>query len=46
MLEERGELWNSVGRTMEQCRWNSVVVQWNIVNKTRKWNSEKVMVEQ
>ena len=40
------ELWNSVGRTMEQCRWNSVVVQWNIVNKTRKWNSEKVMVEQ
>ena len=31
---------------MEQCRWNSVVVQWNIVNKTRKWNSEKVMVEQ
>ena len=23
-----------------------MVVQWNIVNKTRKWNSEKVMVEQ
>ena len=22
------------------------MVQWNIVNKTRKWNSEKVMVEQ
>ena len=38
---------------MEQCwwntkvdEWNSVVVQWNIVNKTRKWNSEKVMMEQ
>ena len=23
-----------------------MVVQWNIVNKTRKWNCEKVMVEQ
>ena len=40
------ELWNRVGRTMEQCRWNIVVVQWTIVNKTKKWNSEKVMVEQ
>ena len=39
LVEERGG-------TVEQCCWNSVVVQWNIVNKTRKWNSEKVTVEQ
>ena len=42
--------WNN---EVEQCwwrsveeQWNSVVVQWNIVHKIRKWNSEKVMVEQ
>ena len=40
------EQWNSVGRTMGQCWWNSVVIQCNIVNKTRNWDSEKVMVEQ